>query len=85
LTWQFDEKLGVGDRAEWFRDQNGTRYGIPGTGYYAFTSGMNCKPFKWLAIRPEVRYDWADGPRRVYDNGKENSQWLLGTDFVVLF
>ncbi len=85
LTWQFDEKLGVGGRAEWFRDQNGTRYGIPGTGYYAFTLGMNWKPFKWLAVRPEVRYDWADGPGKVYDNGTENSQWLLGTDFVVLF
>lgn len=85
LTWQFEEKLGVGGRAEWFRDQNGTRYGIPDTGYYEFTLGMNWKPFKWLAVRPEVRYDWADGPGKVYDNGKENSQWLLGTDFVVLF
>ena len=85
LTWQVSEKLGIGIRTEWFRDQNGVFYGITDTGYYAATLGLNWKPMKWLAVRPEVRYDWADGPRKVYDNGKENSQWLLGTDFVILF
>lgn len=85
LTWQFDEKIGVGARAEWFRDQNGVRYGVNDTGYYAATLGINWKPLKWLTVRPELRYDWADGPKKVYDTGKENSQWLLGMDFTVLF
>ena len=85
LTWQFQEKLGVGARAEWFRDQNGTRYGYPDTGYYAFTLGMNWTQAKWLIIRPEARYDWADGPIKVFDNHQESSQWLLGLDFVIMF
>lgn len=85
LTWQFADELGVGARAEWFRDQNGTRYGVPDTGYYAATLGMNWKPLKWLAVRPELRYDWADGPVKIYDNGKQQSQCLLGADVVVQF
>lgn len=85
LTWQAAETWGIGVRGEWFRDQNGTRYGIPGTGYYAATAGFNWKPLGWLGVRPEVRYDWADGPVKAYGGGQKNHQWLLGADFFVRF
>jgi hypothetical protein len=85
LNWQFSETWGLGLRAEWFRDQNGARYGAPDTGYYAATLGMRWKPLKWLAVRPELRYDWADGPVKIYDNATRQSQWLLGADWVVEF
>jgi hypothetical protein len=85
LTWQAAETWGLGVRAEWFRDQNGTRYGVPDTGYYAATLGLNWKPLPWLAVRPELRYDWADGPAKIYDDGQARSQWLLGADCVVQF
>lgn len=85
LTWQYLETLGLGARAEWFRDQDGVRYGYADTGYYGLTLGLNWKPLGWLAVRPEVRYDWADGPVKVYGDGTKNQQWLLGADFVVQF
>jgi hypothetical protein len=58
--------------------------------YYAVTAGMNWKPMKWLNIRPNVRYDWADGrvaaggQYRPFGNAKQD-QFLFSTDFTVNF
>lgn len=55
------------------------------TSYYAVTAGLNWKPMgkKWLNIRPNVRYDWADGSRP-FGNQKQD-QFLFSTDFSVTF
>lgn len=51
-------------RAEWFRDDGGSRLGAAGN-YYEFTLGVAIKPFPTspigsnLTIRPEVRYDYS--------------------------
>ena len=58
LTYQFDDVWGLGIRNEWFRDQNGFRYGNGATSYYDMTVGLNWKPKPWLVVRPEARYDW---------------------------
>jgi len=94
LTYDIDEQWGVGVRAEWLRDQDGLRFryndrpgstpiGI-GASYYEFTVGMNWKPLKWVSVRPEVRYDWADGAD-AFSEGKRESQLMFATDVVVRF
>lgn len=53
------------------------------TSYYAVTAGVNWKPMPWLNLRPNVRYDWADGSRP-FGNAKQD-QFLFSTDFSVTF
>jgi hypothetical protein len=60
--------------------------------YYGITAGVNWKPLKWVMVRPNVRYDWADNVN-AYDNGggdtgyagKRGDQFLFSTDFVISF
>ncbi len=73
VTLQINPCLAVGVRAEWFRDEDGTRVG--GIGYpngwdlgpgwagdfYALTLGLNWKPMSNVVLRPECRWDWYDG------------------------
>jgi len=94
LKYDLSDTLGLGLRGEWFRDDDGVRVGqmCPGcavlaTGpanYYAVTVGMNWKPTKWLAFRPEVRYDWSEGVD-AYDERNKDHQLILGADAVVSF
>jgi hypothetical protein len=51
--------------------------------YYAFTAGVTWKPTTWLRLRPNVRYDWADGARP-FGNLKQD-QFLFSTDLTVNF
>jgi hypothetical protein len=85
LTYAIDDALGAGLRAEWFRDQNGFRYSAGEAGYYETTLGLNWKPLKWLTVRPEVRYDWADSASPAFNRGTKDSQFLVGADFVIRF
>jgi hypothetical protein len=94
LFYDIDETLAVGVRAEWTRDQDGVRFrhndrpgstpiGI-GSSYYEATVGLNWKPLKWLQVRPEVRYDWAD-KARAFDAGQRLDQLMFATDVVIGF
>jgi len=51
--------------------------------YYQVTAGVTWKPTNWLNLRPNVRYDWADGARP-FGNNKQD-QFLFSTDFTVNF
>ncbi len=51
--------------------------------YYAVTAGVNWKPLKWLNLRPNVRYDWADGARP-FGNNKQD-QFLFSADMTLSF
>lgn len=91
LTYDVMDNLVAGVRGEWFRDQNGVRVCspartaascVPGT-FYAVTAGVTWKPLKWLNVRPNVRYDWADGARP-FGNTKQD-QFLFSTDMTVSF
>jgi len=56
--------------------------------YYAVTAGVTWKPVKWLNLRPNVRYDWADGARPFGDGGATTGkldQFLFSTDLTVNF
>jgi len=101
LTYDIQDDLAVGLRAEWFRDDDGFRVASPGrtltafpgaNNYYAVTAGLNWKPMKWLTVRPNVRYDWTDNAP-AFDNGGgdvgfaggKNDQFLFSTDVVMMF
>ena len=92
LTYDIKDNLVAGLRGEWFRDQDGYRVGYPartyagtnsGSSYYAVTAGLTYKPTTWLNLRPNVRYDWADGSRP-FGNTKQD-QFLFSTDFSITF
>ncbi|MGR9086804.1 MAG: porin [Gammaproteobacteria bacterium] len=92
--YDLSETLGIGLRAEWFRDADGVRVGqmCPGcaelasgiASYYTVSAGLNWKPVSWIVFRPEIRYDWSDG-LDAYDNRNKDHQLLLGADIVVSF
>jgi len=105
FIYDIKDDLSAGIRAEWFRDQQGVRMcyptrtlncpGIPG-GYYEITAGISWKPKTWLTVRPNVRYDWAEGdwassgmggPFDVDSAGigHRKEQLLFSTDMVVSF
>ncbi|WP_374090639.1 porin [Methylomicrobium lacus] len=85
LSYDVADSLGAGIRAEWFRDQNGSRYNAGEAGYYAVTLGLNWKPLSFLTLRPELRYDWADSATPAYARGSRDNQLLIGADAVVEF
>ncbi|MGH8472849.1 MAG: outer membrane beta-barrel protein, partial [Gammaproteobacteria bacterium] len=72
-----------------FGNRAGPGFGT-GASYYAITAGLNWKPYTWLVVRPEVRYDWADlsappGTSEPFDGGTDEEQLLFATDFVLTF
>jgi hypothetical protein len=92
LYYDIKDDLAVGVRGEWFRDQNGVRVCSPGRtaascaagSYYEVTAGVTWKPLKWLNVRPNVRYDWADGARP-FDAATKGDQFLFSTDITMNF
>ncbi len=58
-------------------------YPIAGSGYYELTAGLTYKPVKWLNLRPNVRFDYANTP--VFAGGTEHTQVLFTADAVVIF
>lgn len=91
FTYDVMDNLVAGVRGEWFRDQNGVRVCSPARtaascapgSFYAVTAGVTWKPLKWLNLRPNVRYDWADGTRP-FGNNKQD-QFLFSTDMTINF
>jgi len=82
--------VGFGNRALAPTDPDDPDPPATGASYYAITAGLNWKPYTWLVVRPEVRYDWADlsappGRLEPFDGGTDEEQLLFATDFVVTF
>ncbi len=85
LIYALTDTVSTGLRGEWFRDQGGFRVtGFPAS-YYETTLGLNWKPKTWLLLRTEARYDWTDGPRRIFDAGTQASQLTIGANAAVNF
>lgn len=83
LLYEFNDKLTGVARGDFFRDGNGIRTGFNDV-YHEVTLGLIYKPKTWLWVRPEVRYDWADGAP-VYDAETRKDQVTLGFDTIFLF
>ena len=58
-------------------------YLFQGSGYYELTAGLTYKPVKWLNLRPNIRYDYANVA--AFAGGTEHTQLLFNADAVILF
>lgn len=54
-----------------------------GSGYYELTAGLTYKPVKWLNLRPNVRFDYANVA--AFAGGYQHTQVLFSADAVVTF
>lgn len=86
LTYQLNDRLSLGFRAEWVKDDADADGGW--AGLYAgeateYTLGLNWKPYDFLSIRPEVRYDRCS--QRVFNYNSNRDQFSGGVCGVVTF
>jgi hypothetical protein len=85
LIYQVSDCVGVGGRAEWWKND--------GTSVYALTGGLNIKPHSQITIRPEVKYDWSPGGQVAadgnlgFDNGTINgsNETTFSVDVILTF
>jgi hypothetical protein len=85
LVYQLSDCVGVGARAEWWKND--------GTSVYALTGGLNIKPHSQVTIRPEVKYDWSPGGQVAadgnfgFDNGTINgsNETTFAVDVILTF
>ena len=96
LFYTVNPRLRLGMRAEWFRDNDGTRtaqLGRPGFAgsFYDLTLGVTYKPQRSLSIRPEIRFDWFDGraidgsAAQPYNDLRDNFQFTAAVDAIWRF
>lgn len=95
VTHKINNCWAAGLRAEWFRDEEGTRVGLnrdsnPNNpsfagNFYSISAGLNYTPTNSLTIRPEMRGDWFDGTAaaKPFNDGGKSSQFLLGLDVIL--
>ncbi|MBI1918825.1 MAG: porin [Planctomycetes bacterium] len=89
LFYTVTPQLRLGMRAEWFRDDEGTRTAQlkrPGfaASFYDLTLGVTYKPYRSLQIRPEVRWDWSPDARP-YNDQTDKSQFTAAFDVIWRF
>lgn len=96
LYLKLAEKLSLGLRGEWIRDDDGTRvlgfrsgnFAAPGN-YFDLTLALNYRPCANLIIKPELRWDWQhrDDPSLpgAYNAGRSTSQFLAALEVVLKF
>jgi hypothetical protein len=85
LTYDISEVMGAGLRAEWFRDEAGTRVTGLDDHFFAVTAGINYSINAWAKVRPEIRYDWVTNDTEPFDDGTEDNQFLFSMDLIVSF
>jgi hypothetical protein len=89
LFYTVSPLLRLGMRAEWFRDDGGTRTGQlkrPGfaASFYDLTLGLGYKPYPSVQIRPEVRWDCTPDARPFNDQ-TDKSQLTAAVDVIWRF
>ncbi len=89
LFYTVHPRLRLGMRAEWFRDDEGTRTGQlkrPGfaASFYDLTLGLGYTPYPSVQIRPEVRWDWTPEARPFNDQA-DKSQLTAAVDVIWRF
>jgi carbohydrate-selective porin OprB len=60
---------------------------VPGadTTYTALTLGLNVKPCEPVMLRPEVRWDWASGGNKPFNDGGDNQMFTIAMDVLFKF
>lgn len=84
-----DPRLRWGLRAEWFRDQEGTRTALlkrPGfaASFFEATLGASYKLHPSFSVRPEIRFD-ASPNARPYNDQKDKTQLTAAADLLWRF
>ena len=91
-------------RAEWLRDDDGVRVAGPGNipgvrafdgfgfagDFYEVTAWCRTgDPTRIVVVRPEIRWDWFDGPAGPsglpFDDGTSDDQLLFAVDAVLTY
>ncbi len=83
VTYDINDELAIGVRAEWFNDVDSARVSNMGANYFAASIGVNYSPLPWFKIRPEIRYDWAD--ENVFNGGVDHDQVAIAMDMILTF
>jgi hypothetical protein len=85
LGYKLNDTFTLNGRAEWFRDDGGSRTGLSAN-YYELTLGVAVTPFptdkilKNFLVRPELRADYSDEP--AYSNGNEHEMYTAALDMI---
>jgi hypothetical protein len=66
LSYDFTSRASATTRVEFFDDFQGQRTNFAGL-YSAWTVGLQLRPFKWMLVRPELRYDY-NGESRPFED-----------------
>jgi len=105
LIYKLTDRWSAGLRMEWFCDHDGTRVagignwigsdrGWQGAGFagdfYEITAGLNWRPHPNFVLRPELRWDWYDGPANTsgqlpFNDGTSKDQFLAAMDLIFTF
>lgn len=106
LIRKFNPKWSAGLRYEWVRDEDGARIagignllgtdrgwrGLPGFvgSFHEFSLGLNWRPHPNMVLRPEVRWDWYEGPANPFgqlpfDDKADSNQFTTAVDLMVTF
>jgi hypothetical protein len=105
LFYTINKKWKAGVRVEWMRDDDGgkllgvgnlvNRGWTGGPGYagdfWNITAGVNWSPHPNLRFRPEIRWDWYDGPANVldgsfpFDDFAGKDQFTAAVDILLTF
>jgi hypothetical protein len=86
--YKLSDQLTLNGRAEWFRDDDGTRLGVAGD-FYEVTLGVAITPFpkdrfgSTLILRPELRADFSS--ENVFDDGNDDTQLTAAIDAIYKF
>lgn len=94
FLYNFSDKLMGVWRSEVFWDEEGGRAAKlagrsiqtrpVGDRYYEITLGARIKPYDWLWVRPEIRYDWSQY-HPAYNNNTRKSQLTMAFDVILFF
>lgn len=77
LFYTVNDCLKYGVRGEWWK--------TPGSSIYDVTVGINYRPHANLVIRPEYRYQWADGEDTAVALGIPTDVGIFGIDAVLSY
>ncbi|MDA7978083.1 MAG: porin [Pirellulales bacterium] len=97
LLYMVNDCWSIGQRSEWFRDDDGARVSSPNGGfngaagsYYELTVGINYRPNANVLFRPEIRWDWFEADRNVAalpwsDLNNQDRQFAYGFDAILTY
>jgi hypothetical protein len=106
LIRKLNDKWSAGLRYEWVCDEEGARIAGVGTklgtnkglllqpglagSFHDLSLGLNYRPHPNFVLRPEVRWDWYDGPANPagqlpFDNFEATDQFTTAMDLIVTF